>query len=553
MTWSLTAKDASSSGAEIPEDASRSSTNRVLRTTAAISLAAHAALFMLGVSNLRPSDVGSVPTLTFTVQLEDGKDQEDDRAPPSQRVITLGRTQPLLSAAVNDNRPTEVSPHPDTAQSSPLPPPPGVGADDVLAPETLVAEVSSFGTEDLITTTGESELVASASVAEPDAPVTVAAIPSEQQQAMARKIVRWAQTLGATETELPSQLSWEQDGKAYTAVLKRRPALSETDIESAIVEVATLDGGKELRTQMQLKRLAFSHFAKLIDKWDSDVQLHDDEVVGRFHSNTEIVLGYDRNVAPRFRGKVTTATLDGFSIASWSRTRPRSEIFQSGFETKARRIRLPEQFLQITSNPMLRNARVHSFERDTRITFYSDGTFGWHVVGSHAREERAPLGRSPVVLMGGGGAELRVQGTVSGNVLVFSPQRIWIDGSLTYAQNPRLVPDSQDYLGLASDKYVEVAPPSITGPGDLQIDAAIYARRLFNVTAESEPFHDTLIIFGSLSAGTLSATEPRYATRIEFDPRFERKRPPGFPMTNAYEVEEWDAQWKEATGTALQP
>ncbi len=45
--------------------------------------------------------------------------------------------------------------------------------------------------------------------------------------------------------------------------------------------------------------------------------------------------------------------------------------------------------------------------------------------------------------------------------------------------------------------------------------------------------------------GTISATEPRYATKIEYDSRFERQRPPGFPSTNRYEVEDWNGQWAE--------
>jgi hypothetical protein len=44
----------------------------------------------------------------------------------------------------------------------------------------------------------------------------------------------------------------------------------------------------------------------------------------------------------------------------------------------------------------------------------------------------------------------------------------------------------------------------------------------------------------------MSATEPRYATRYAFDQRFEQVRPPGFPVTNRYEVESWDTQWREA-------
>ena len=59
-------------------------------------------------------------------------------------------------------------------------------------------------------------------------------------------------------------------------------------------------------------------------------------------------------------------------------------------------------------------------------------------------------------------------------------------------------------------------------------------------------------IYGSLTAGSISATEPRYATRTEFDPRFERTRPPGFPETERYEVEGWDGQWRVAEGPTVE-
>jgi hypothetical protein len=127
---------------------------------------------------------------------------------------------------------------------------------------------------------------------------------------------------------------------------------------------------------------------------------------------------------------------------------------------------------------------------------------------------------------------------------VYSPERIWIDGSVVYATNPRDNPDAQDYLGLASDKYVDIAPPDVTGPGDLEIHGAIYARRRFTVSYEYLSGTGTLIVFGSLTAGTLSPTEPRYATRVEFDPRFDHTRPPGFPLTNRYEIEQWDGRWQ---------
>ena len=91
-----------------------------------------------------------------------------------------------------------------------------------------------------------------------------------------------------------------------------------------------------------------------------------------------------------------------------------------------------------------------------------------------------------------------MQGVVAGKVLVYSPHRIVIEGSLTYASDPRDVPDSGDYVGLVSNRYVEVAPPGVTGPGDLEIDAAIFAGRRFIVTNIDHPRTATLRIYGSL-------------------------------------------------------
>ena len=98
-------------------------------------------------------------------------------------------------------------------------------------------------------------------------------------------------------------------------------------------------------------------------------------------------------------------------------------------------------------------------------------------------------------------------------MLVYSPERIIIEGSLIYVHDPRRTADGGDYLGLLSRKDVEIARLDVTGPGDLEIQAAVYARRRFVVTDYDAPREGTLLIYGSLTAGSLSATEPRYATR----------------------------------------
>jgi hypothetical protein len=524
-----------------------------IRCATALSVLGHGALLLLFGAPVFLPWANSVPTLTLTVTMDNGRDQDQERAPRHPQEVQRGPAaeKPVTTARATDQRPTAIEPDDDTGRSDPAPPPPLSNSENGSALPEAVADSGSpqaAETTSIVTTTGASEFVAPTGQPVRDAAVALEVVPSSQQALLTHKVLKWAQGLQDF-GDTPSQLTWQQDGRQYTAVIKRRPATSNTDIESAIVEIATLEDGKELRTQLHLKRLAFSHFTQLVDKWDANVQLHDDEVVGRFHSNTEITLGYDRSVAPRFNGKVSTAA-GGFTIAGWSSRRPREEIFPAGLETRAGRISLPNRFLKAVTNnnTNVTNAQYHTFDRDTRITFYADGTYGWKRLDSKASETRAALGKIPMLMIADRGTELHVIGTVNGNVLVYSPECITVEGNLVYAHDPRQTPDAQDYLGLASDVAIEVAGPEVTGPGNIEIDAAIYARRRFTVTAELSPDTATLFIFGSLTAGTISATEPRYATHIQFDPRFEHTRPPGFPMTNHYEVEQWDGVWRAVGG-----
>jgi hypothetical protein len=279
----------------------------------------------------------------------------------------------------------------------------------------------------------------------------------------------------------------------------------------------------------------------MIDRWDPMVQLHDDEIVGRFHTNSRFSLLADSRSAPKFLGKVTT-TARSFSNESVGRRRD-SDIFRGGIETGTSEIELPESSQPFQWAPRDEHARVHEFANDTRIRFFPDGSYRWIDLNTSQAQYRNEPAEHPIYFIGTRQSALHVEGVVAGKVLIYSPRRIVIEGSLTYASDPRTDPGSDDYLGIVSDRVVEIATPGITGGGDLEIDGAIYAGRRFVVTAIDHPRSATLRIYGSLAAGTISATEPRYATKIDYDSRFERQRPPGFPSTNRYEVAAWDGQW----------
>ncbi len=180
-----------------------------------------------------------------------------------------------------------------------------------------------------------------------------------------------------------------------------------------------------------------------------------------------------------------TTAARGFDTESRGRRRE-ADIFRGGVETRASRIKLPEELQPFEWAPKDENARVHEFTSDTHIRFLGDGSYTWRTRGSKEPDYLNEPSEHPVYFVAAGDATLYVQGVVAGRVLVYSPHRIVVEGSLTYAHDPR-DPDSRDYLGLVCDRYIEVAPPGVTGPGDLEIDAAIFAGRRFVVTNIEHP------------------------------------------------------------------
>jgi hypothetical protein len=363
---------------------------------------------------------------------------------------------------------------------------------------------------------------------------------AEEKASLSQRLARLAQDL---ENAPQTPLEWQENGKQYSARLVRERAIDSTGLERVMAEVSASEHGRKLIAQVMLKRLAFSQFTQVVDRWDPMVQLHDDVIVGRFHTNSRFNVMHDSHTGPKFLGKVTT-TARTFEMHSSGRKR-HAEIFPGGVETRAGRIDLPNALQPFAWAPQEADARIHQLANDTHIRFFADGSYMWRAAGAPKAEYLNALSEHPVYFIGAIGATLYVQGVVAGKILVYSPHKIVIEDNLTYSRHPRDSPDSRDYLGLVSDKYIEVAPPGVTGPGDLEIHAALFAGRRFVVRDIDHARSATLRIYGSLSAGSLSASEPRYATEIEYDDRFERRRPPGFPLTSRYEAEDWDGHWVE--------
>ena len=368
----------------------------------------------------------------------------------------------------------------------------------------------------------------------------IAPIETVEHEMLDEWLDEWSSDADAIAAE---PLSWEHEGRAYSAKLTRDAAEDSMGMDNIMVEVTTERDGRRWSTEMRMQRLAFSSFAQFVDRWDPNVQIHDDEIDGRFHSNSEIFVTRSGGVQPLFHGKVTTARR--VVTSNSERFVRRDEVFLGGLETRVQRIQLPRQFVALDDIGSVPAERVHRFADDTAVTFHADGSFSWACLKGEMSGHRIRLSGEPHYLLGEKGVTLQVSGVVNGKVLVYASEDIVIGGDLLYADDPRLDSGSDDFVGLVADRYVAVGESRLTGPGDLTVHAAILAKRRFLVRNYRSRGGGTLHVYGSLASGSLSATEPRFRTRVEFDPRLADARPPGFPVTDRYEVVEWDGTWTE--------
>ena len=345
-----------------------------------------------------------------------------------------------------------------------------------------------------------------------------------------RKATQWSSEVSEY-SELKETQKWQQGDYQYSATFEKRSAKNDMDTDEILIEVATNRDGKKLTTSLRLKKMAFSNFAQFINQWDSSISIHDDEMNGRFHSNTRISLLASRKAAPLFHGKVTTASY----FVDITGGKAKKDMFLAGLETGVKRIAMPKPQTLFQEVQMVKSINSRIIEQDSRVIFTHDGHYLVQPYTQTGVMQRYPVGDRPLYILAATKVSLWVSGTVNGAVAVYSPERIVIEGSLEYLSIED-IDQGGDFLGLISGRSVVVANRKVVPEGDLHIQAAIYAKSRFQVKQIGGKQAGTLNIYGSLSVGTITATEPRYATNIVFDTRFQNIRPPGFPLTDRYEL-----------------
>jgi hypothetical protein len=508
--------------------------HREVTTSLGISAFVHLSLFLFVASALYEDgrDDADIPELSVQLETRAGPNEEEF----TEAALPRPAPEPLDEVIDEPGGSTQTVDAPAVANDVPF----LEHAPEVVPTETYAATATTPAeTGTVVVTTGVADQQV-AMVPEPVPETTLADIEPPEKVMLTRHVQKLAQQL--LDTELTdTELTWEQDGRQYQARVLRQPAKDSTGIEQVVAEIMTHKDGKRLKTRLSMKRLAFSHFTQLVNNWDRNVQLHDDVIDGRFHSNSRISFLAGRDVAPRFFGKVTTAAAS-MSFQGFDRRRNR-EVFQGGYETRTEPVSLPRDMPDIVTGGEEGDRRV--FDADTRIIFNADGSYAWRLASGEGELQRDEPRDRPRYLIGEKGAKLYVRGTVSGIFTLYTPDDIEIEDDLVYARDPRQSVSSRDFLALIAGRDVVISGPEVTGEGDLTVHGAVFARRRFYVESYDRGSEQTLVMYGSLTAGTISATEPRYATKIDFDKRFEYLRPASFPMTRRYEVSEWNQDWEE--------
>jgi len=203
------------------------------------------------------------------------------------------------------------------------------------------------------------------------------------------------------------------------------------------------------------------------------------------------------------------------------------------------------------------------------LKFFADGSYDWYegpsFPGIYAGTKLLS-DITGVIMLDKDDKDIHVQGTVSGQVTIYGKGRhIYIDDDIVYADDPRIIPDSQDMLGLVATKDIIVADTP-ANQSDVEIHGAIMA---LNDKFEVEHLEGagplgTMTLFGStlqkergkLANGSLNTSNftvtitDGYALKSYYDNRFLHVGPPVFPTAQKTVVYSWleDTRYRQNHG-----
>lgn len=305
-------------------------------------------------------------------------------------------------------------------------------------------------------------------------------------------------------------------------------------------------------------RPPFSYYAQFTANWPlTNSYVTGDTLYGPIHTNTKFQFGG----SPVFFGKVSSVD-PGYE--TWGSGSPQ---FLGGTEFGAQSIPMPTfaAGLQALQDSAYAGGDVYSTEH-VWLKFFPDGSYDWYegpsFPGIYAGTKLLS-DITGVIMLDEDDKDIHVQGTVSGQVTIYGKGgHIYIDDDIVYADDPRIIPDSQDMLGLVAKNDIIVADTPANQP-DVEIHGAIMAlNQEFKVESLTGIF-GTMTLFGStlqkqrgkLANGSLDSNfnvtiTHGYALKSYYDNRFLHVGPPVFPTAQKTVVYSWleDTRYRQNHG-----
>ncbi len=276
---------------------------------------------------------------------------------------------------------------------------------------------------------------------------------------------------------------------------------------------------------------------------------HNDRVVGRLYVRHEPWIAKS-SWGPIFMKRLDTASgvmkIRGYGNTNEPEIIESNAHFYEGYNLDAPDIEFPddtgdiEALAQVASFAPGPGGGTGAFSGNADFELLADGTvrvrcsnrFGnWNWHGPYALPE------PPCIHVHG---NVEVSGVLNGELCIGATGFILVPDDLTYFEDPRLVPESDDQLGLVckGDFRIGVKP----GGGDHLMHARVLSMAKWKTDRQNEPRQGFWRFLGSLAAMNVGATEPRLDTDAEHDLR---EPPLGFPGTGLYDKEEYGQSWVE--------
>jgi hypothetical protein len=309
----------------------------------------------------------------------------------------------------------------------------------------------------------------------------------------------------------------------YTITAVGRSAFGGARTVSQIVQIDPLDYGDWL------------YFFDHMSAW-----FHNDRVAGRLYVKQEPWIATS-NWGPIFMKRVDTSAgqmrirTTGFNgMTSEPAIIEGAAHFYEGWNLNAPPIDLPEDTGEIEA---LAELAGRAWNGNVSIVLNDDGTMDVKLPGQLMQTfDLLPPPHNCIHVRG----NLDISGTLNGQLVCGATGYIRVPDDLVYNEDPRLVPDSNDKLGLvAKGDFVIGQKP---GGGDHLMHGRILAMAKWRTERQNADREGFWRFFGSLAAANVGATEPRLDTDAEHD---WREPPPGFPGTGLYDKEEVGNSWVE--------